>query len=120
MSARQSSQGKCCTASGSRPSANPNARCWRFRPVEKIRNPTSAVSVSLVRQHRQRVELDAFLVQLLRLLGRGFAVDRAVLDLAVVHFARSLGKLAADVLGVLGEMVAQLPQLATQLALLRR
>src|SRR5262249_25068227 len=77
-------------------------------------------SIALVRQDGKRVELDAFLVQVLRLLRRGLAVDRAVLDLAVVHLARLVWKLAADVLGVLDEMVAHLPELRAQLALLRR
>ncbi len=58
--------------------------------------------VALVGQHRQRVELDAFLVQLLGLLRRGLAVDRAVLDLAVMHLARFFGKFLADIVGVLG------------------
>ena len=76
--------------------------------------------IPLVRQHRQRVEFDAFLVQLLGVLGRGLAVDRAVLDLAVVHLARFFGKLPADIVGVLGQVVAQLLELGAELALLRR
>src|SRR5215469_13792680 len=84
------------------------------------RSPRQGASIVLVRQNRQWVDLDAFLVQVLRLLGRGLAVDRAVLELAVVHLARLFGKFPADVLGVLGEMVAQLLELAAQRALLRR
>src|SRR5262252_3680052 len=66
------------------------------------------------------MELNALVVQFLRLLGRGFAVDRAVLDLAVMHLARLIGKLAADVLGIPGEVVAQLLELGAHLAFLRR
>ena len=77
-------------------------------------------SVPLVRQHRQRMELDAFLVQFLGLLRRGLAVDRAVLDLAVVHLARFFGKFLADIVGILGEVVAQFLELRAELALLRR
>ncbi len=51
---------------------------------------------------------------------RGFAVDRAVLDLAVVHLARFFGKFLADIVGVLGEVVAQFLELGAELALLRR
>ena len=57
--------------------------------------------IPLVRQHGQRMKLDAFLVQLLGVLRRRFAVDRAVLDLAVVHLARFLGKFLADIVGIL-------------------
>src|ERR1043165_5246785 len=59
--------------------------------------------VPLVRQDRQRMEFDAFLVQRLGFLGRGLAVDRAVLDLAVVHLARFLGKFRADMVCILGQ-----------------
>ena len=76
--------------------------------------------IALVRQHRQRVELDPLLVQLPGLLGRGLAVDRAVLDLAVVHLARLLGKLRPDIVGALGEVLAQFLQLLAELAFLRR
>jgi drug/metabolite transporter (DMT)-like permease len=76
--------------------------------------------IALVRQHRQRVKLDPLLVQLPGLLGRGLAVDRAVLDLAVVHLARLLGKFRADIVGALGEVLAQLLQLLAELAFLRR
>src|SRR5262245_45971865 len=77
-------------------------------------------SVALVGQHRQRMKLDAFLVQLLGVLRRGLAVDRAVLDLAVMHLARLLGKFLPDIVGVLGQVLAQLLELLAELALLRR
>ena len=76
--------------------------------------------IALVGQHRQRMKLDAFLVQLLGILRRGLAVDRAVLDLAVVHLARLLGKFLPDIVGVLGQVLAQLLELLAELALLRR
>src|SRR5215203_3493472 len=66
------------------------------------------------------MQLDAFIEQLLRLLGRGLAVDRTVLGLPVVHLARFLGELAADVLGVFGEVVAQFLEFGAEFALLRR
>ena len=53
-------------------------------------------------------------------VGRGLAVDRAVLGLAVMHLARFLGEFRPDMVGVLGEMVAQFLELAAQLLLLRR
>src|SRR5262245_25837470 len=77
-------------------------------------------SVPLVRQHGQRVKLDSFLMQLLGLVRRGLAVDRAVLDLAVVHLARLFGKSPPNIIGVSDEMLAQFLQLAAELALLRR
>ena len=52
--------------------------------------------------------------------GRGLAVDRAMLDLAVVHLARFLGEFLPDVVGILGQVVAQFLELAAELALLRR
>src|SRR5262245_51477516 len=76
------------------------------------------VSVPLVRQHRQRVELDAFLVQRLGVVRGGFAVDRAVLDLAVVHLAGLFGELLANVVGVRRQVLAQLLELGAELALL--
>ena len=42
----------------------------------------ATLSVPLVRQHGQRVKLDSFLMQLLGLVRRGLAVNRAALDLA--------------------------------------
>ncbi len=48
--------------------------------------------ISILGEHRQRREFDAFVVQFFRLLRRGDAVDRAVLSLAVVNFAGFLGK----------------------------
>src|SRR5258708_3417450 len=86
-------------------------------------NPTYALCpalIPLVRQHRQGVELDPFLVQLPGFVGRGMAVERAVVDLAVMHLAGFLGKLLPEIIGVLGQMLAQLLELLAQLALLRR
>src|SRR6516165_4549935 len=80
----------------------------------------ATLSVPLVRQHGQRVKLDSFLMQLLGLVRRGLAVDRAVLDLAVVHLARLFGKSPPNIIGVSDEMFAQFLQLPAELALLRR
>src|SRR5262249_23655972 len=77
-------------------------------------------SVPLVRQHGQRVKLNSFLMQLLGLLRRSLAVNRAALDLAVVHLARLFGKSPPNIIGVSDEMFAQFLQLAAELALLRR
>src|SRR5262252_2237496 len=77
-------------------------------------------SVPLVRQHGERVKLDSFLMQLLGLVRRGLAVDRAVLDLAVVPLARLFGKSPPNIIGVSDEMFAQFLQLPAELALLRR
>src|SRR5262249_24619967 len=66
------------------------------------------------------MKLDALVGKLLGLLGRGLAVDRAMLDLAVVHLARFLGKLLSDIVGVLHEVVAELLELLAKLALRRR
>src|SRR5215813_2571132 len=68
----------------------------------------------------QRVKLDPLLVQLLGLVRRGLAIDRAVLDLAVVHFARLFGKSLPNIISVPGEMFAQFLQLLAELMLLRR
>src|SRR5262245_312174 len=80
----------------------------------------SRPSVPLVGQHRQRMEFDSFLVQLLGVLERSLAVDRAVIDLAIVHLAGFLGEFLADVIGILGEVLAQLLELLAQLVLLWR
>src|SRR6266480_4035106 len=61
-------------------------------------------SVPLVRQDGQRVKLDPLLVQLLGLVRRGLAVDRTVLDLAVVHLARLFRKSPPNIIGVSDEM----------------
>ena len=73
-----------------------------------------------VGQHRERVKLDSLLVHFLGILRRGLAVNRAVVQLAVMHLARHLGKLLAYIIGVPGEMVAQFLELLTELAFLRR
>src|SRR5262249_60508221 len=75
-------------------------------------------SVPLVRQHGQRVKLDSFLMQLLGLVRRGLAVNRAELDLAVVHLARLFGKFPPNIIGVSDEMFAQFLQLAAELVLM--
>src|SRR5215469_6908727 len=76
--------------------------------------------IPLVRQDRKGVELDPLLVQLLGFLGRSLAVDRAVVDLAIMHLAGFLGKLLPDIVRVFGEMLAQILELLAQLLLLRR
>src|SRR5260370_12580634 len=63
------------------------------------------------------MELDAFLDERLGGVGRCLAVDRAVLDLAVVHAPRLFGEFLADVIGVLDDVVAQLLELLAQLDL---
>src|SRR5262249_27722446 len=78
------------------------------------------IPIELVGQDRQRVEFDAFLVQRLGLVRRGLTVDRAVLDLAVVDLARLLRETRADIVGVPGDVLAQLFELLAQLAFLRR
>src|SRR5262245_11146016 len=85
-------------------------------PRPSARRPRS---VPLVRQHGQRVKL-SFLMQLLGLVRRGLPVNRAALDLAVVHLARLFGKSPPNIIGVFDEMFAQFLQLAAELALLRR
>src|SRR4029077_19209838 len=76
--------------------------------------------VSFLRQNRQRMKFDALLGQRLGVFGRGLAIDRAVLGLAVMHLARFLGEFRPDMVGILGEMVTQLLELAAQFLLLRR
>ena len=63
--------------------------------------------------------LDAFLDQRARFGRRSFAVDRTMLDVAVMHLARLVGETLADIVGVLDDMIAQLLELGAQLALLR-
>src|SRR5882724_4832665 len=53
-------------------------------------------SIPVVRQHRQRGDLDAFVDQRSRFVGRGLAVDRTMLDIAVMHLARLVRKAFAD------------------------
>ena len=75
--------------------------------------------VPLVRQNRQGMEFDAFLGEFFRFLRRSDTIDRAVLDFSVVHFPRFLGKFPANVVGVLGEVVAQFLELGAKFLLLR-
>src|SRR2546430_1268720 len=96
-------------------------RATRRRNAGLSSAPVTAENlVALVGQHGQRVELDPFLVQLFGLVGSGLAVDRAVLDLAVMHLARLFGKFLADIVGVFCQVVAQFLQLLAKLALRRR
>ena len=64
------------------------------------------------------MEFDAFLGELCRFLGSSHTVDRAVIDFPIMHFACFLGELRADIVGVLGEMVAQLLELGSELLFL--
>ena len=75
--------------------------------------------IPVVRQHRQRRDLDAFVDQRARFVGRGLAVDRAMLDIAVMHLARFVGETLADIVGILDDVIAQFLELGAQLALLR-
>src|SRR6266404_1754902 len=76
--------------------------------------------IPVFRQHRQRRYFDAFLDQGARFVRRSLAVDRAMLDIAVMHLAGLVGKTLADIVGVLHDMIAQFLELGAQLALLRR
>src|SRR3954469_16598332 len=76
--------------------------------------------ISFIRQHGQGKERNAFLVQFPGVIGRGFAIDRAVLGFAVVHLACFLGKLLAHIVGIRRQMIAQLLELPAELVLLRR
>src|SRR5882757_1979934 len=80
---------------------------------------TGSASVPVVRQHRQRGDFDAFVDQGAGFVGRGLAIDRAVLDIAVMHLAGFVGEALADIVGVPGDVIAQFLQLGAQLALLR-
>src|SRR6266478_3955421 len=75
--------------------------------------------IPVFRQHRQRRYFDAFLDQGARFVRRSLAVDRAMLDIAVMHLAGLVGKTLADIVGVLHDMIAQFLELGAQLALLR-
>src|SRR3984957_11023387 len=76
--------------------------------------------VEFVRQNRQRMKGDAFVVQFLGLFRGSFAIDRAVLGLAIMNLARLFGKALADIIGVLDDVFAQFFELLAQLAFLRR
>jgi hypothetical protein len=66
------------------------------------------------------MEFDAFFGQFLRLVGRGLAIDRAMLDLTVMHLARLVGKFRPDIVRILRQVVAQLLELGAEFLLLRR
>src|SRR3954463_3171785 len=66
------------------------------------------------------MKLDALLVQLFCLIGRGFTGNRAALPLTLTHFARVFGKFLAHIIGILGEVLAQLLELLAKLPFLRR
>src|SRR3974390_311168 len=85
-----------------------------------LRSAGTIFSIPLVWQNRQRVEFDPFLREILGFLGRGHAVDGAVLNLTVVHLARFLGEFCADIVGILCELLAQLLQLGAEFSLPRR
>src|ERR1700728_366426 len=74
----------------------------------------------IIRQNRQWMKFDAFFVQFLGLVGRSFAVDRAVLGLAIMDLARLFRKARTDIIRVLGDVVAQFLKLLPQLAFRRR
>ena len=61
------------------------------------------------------MEFDPFLGEFFRFLRRSDTIDRAVLDFSVVHFPRFLGKFPANVVGVLGEVVAQFLELGSEI-----
>src|SRR5271165_806116 len=89
------------------------SKLWReirVRCCAPPRNDAGA-SVPIFRQHREGGDLDAFVDQRARLFRRGVAVDRSVLDLAIMHLARFVGEALADIVGVLDDVVAQFLQL---------
>jgi len=53
------------------------------------------------------VKFDALFCELLGLFGGSYAINRTMLDLAIVHLARFFGKLRANVIGILGEVIPQ-------------
>ena len=70
------------------------------------------MSIEFVRQNRQGMKLDAFVVEFLGLLGRGLAVDRAVLGFAGDRScAPSSGNCEPTWLAVVGDVVAQFLEL---------
>ena len=73
-------------------------------------------SVAIVGQDRQRVKFYPFFLQLLGLFRRSFAIDRAVLDLAVMNLAGFLGKPGTDIMRILGDVIAQFFQLVPNFA----
>jgi drug/metabolite transporter (DMT)-like permease len=89
------------------------------RPVGFAHPTKLFVLVAVFRQYRQRRDLDAFVDQRPRFIRRCLAIDRAVLDIAVMHLAGFIRKALADIIGVFHDVVAQLFQFGAQLALLR-
>src|SRR5271155_143869 len=66
------------------------------------------------------MKFDPLFVQFLGFFRRGFAVDRAVIGLAVMDFARFLRETGTDIVRVLGDVLAQFLEFLPQLALGRR
>src|SRR5206468_1246151 len=66
-----------------------------------------------------RRDFDAFVDQGAGFVGRGLAIDRAVLDIAVMHLAGFVGEALADIVGAFHDVIAQFLQLGAQSALLR-
>src|SRR3990172_10383667 len=95
------------------------ARCaWRWsfiffasrRKEGWTKPPLPRRSAIVARQPRDARELDAFVVQVARLVVRGLAVYVALLGLAVMDAARLLGEAGADIIGRGLDLVAQLAQ----------
>jgi hypothetical protein len=76
------------------------------RPTTYHRGSIANRSIEFVGQDRQRKEFDAFLVQRFGLVRRGFTIDRAVLDLAVVDLTRLLRETGAHIIRVPGDVLA--------------
>ena len=69
--------------------------------VERYARRAMISSVPIIRHQWQRRDLDAFLHQGARFVGRGLAVDRAMLDFAIMHLAGFVGKTARPTLSEL-------------------
>ena len=80
----------------------------------------SRPSVAVFRQTRDRMKLDALLVQRLCFVGGRLAVNRPVLDIPVVHPPGLLREFLADVVGVPHDVLTQLLQFCTHGEFLRR
>jgi uncharacterized membrane protein len=74
-------------------------------------------SVLVVRQDRQGMKFDALFVQLFCFIRRCFAVDRAMLGLAIMDLARLFGEAWPDIARVFGNVIAKFFELVPQLAL---